>query len=70
MRISDYLGFGFCFAWGLWGLAFPRSFIALQVWFHRGRIKRWKPITVRIGGALWIVLVLAVLIDFLLRESR
>lgn len=65
MNIADCLGFGFLFGFGFWWLVFPRSVIALYAWFHRDGVGMPKPIGIRIAGALWIVLVLAVLLAYL-----
>ena len=65
MNTSDCIGFGAALSWGLWWLIFPGSVIKFYRWFHRGKTRLSREIGVRVLGAIWLVLVLAVLVSFL-----
>lgn len=68
MKLDDYLGFGVALLFGIWLLVFPRSVIRFYGWFHRGTVRMPAAFGVRLSGALWITLVSAVLITFLVRR--
>ena len=57
MSTSDILGISFFGGFGLWLLAFPRSAILFYRWVYRGKAKMPHPWTIRIFGAVWILLI-------------
>jgi hypothetical protein len=60
MNISDSLGFGVFFAWGVWWLLFPRSVLRFYDWFHHGTIRLPTPNVIRILGLVWCALMVVV----------
>jgi succinate-acetate transporter protein len=60
MRSQDYLGLTVFVGFGLWWALFPNSVIRFYLRFLPGRVPTPNPLTVRIVGVLWVVLVLGV----------
>jgi succinate-acetate transporter protein len=66
MKSDDILGFSACASFGLWWVFFPRSVIVFYTWFHRGRTKIPNELGIRLAGALWEIVVLAVMAHFII----
>ena len=60
MSLSDYLGLSFFVGFGLWWLVLPSSVSGFYAWFHNGRVKMPGTRTIRLAGAFWIALCIAV----------
>jgi succinate-acetate transporter protein len=60
MNLSDYLGLAVVLGFGLWWLVFPQSVVGFYTSFHTGKVKMPPARAIRLAGAFWIVLVLAV----------
>ncbi len=69
MQTSDYFGFGTVFILGLWLIMFPGSVIRFYTWFHRGKVKLPGEVGIRLAGAIWLVVVIAVFFDFLHKKA-
>ncbi len=57
---GDYIGLGLSLGFGLWWLQFPSSVISFYRWFHGDPISLPNATVIRVLGALWSALVLAV----------
>jgi succinate-acetate transporter protein len=62
MRAQDSFGLIAFAAFGLWWVLFPKSVISFYRRFHRGKISSPKPVAIRVVGALWVALVLAMIL--------
>jgi hypothetical protein len=65
MLTSDYIGFTLTFGWGIWWTFFPQSVISFYRAIRLAASPDIKPWQVRIGGTVWLVLALFVLISYL-----
>lgn len=68
MKPSDYLGFGVFFSFGFLLLLFPQGFIRFYTRRFGDKIKMPGTFGVRLSGGLWVALMLAVLISFLMKR--
>jgi hypothetical protein len=57
---SDLLGFGLFLTFGLWWLLLPGSVIRFYAWFHGRSVALPSPGGVRLLGAIWCAVVLAI----------
>jgi len=62
MTTSDVLAMGLFGGFGLWWVVAPRSVAAFYTWFSRGKAKIPRPRAIRVIGAAWTALVVAVII--------
>ena len=62
MTPNDIFGIGLFGGFGLWWLAAPRSVTVFYIWLSRGKAKLPRPLVIRIVGAAWFLLVVAVVI--------
>jgi hypothetical protein len=68
MKPSDYLGFGVFFSFGFLLLLFPEGVIRFYRRLFGDRIKMPGTFGVRLSGGLWVTLMVAVLISFLMKR--
>ncbi len=68
VKASEYFGFGLCFGFGFFWLLFPGLVIRFYTWLHRNKVIMPNKFGVRLCGVLWITLVAAVLIEFLMKK--
>ena len=61
MTTSDAVGSSFVIAFGLWWILLPNSVIRFYTWFHRGELKLPAVRGVRLAGAIWLIVVVAVI---------
>lgn len=62
MGAQDIFGSLFV-AFGLWSVFFPASAIRFYTWFHRGGVELLGgTAAVRLAGACWVVLVVAIFV--------
>lgn len=72
MTRDDYIGLFPFVGFGLWWVLFPSSVIKFYAWLHRkekSSLMTWldryyrtpKPLTVRVLGALWVAIVIAIM---------
>ena len=62
MTSSDTFGLALFCGFGLWWIVAPRSVATFYSWFTRGKAKMPRPIAIRLIGAAWFILVVAVFI--------
>ena len=62
MASSDILGVALSCGFGLWWIVSPRSVATFYTWFTRGKAKMPRPVAIRLIGAAWFILVIAVFI--------
>jgi succinate-acetate transporter protein len=60
IQLPDVVGLIAFLSFGLWWVFFPGSVISFYKWFHRGKGTLPSLLGVRLAGALWILLVVAV----------
>jgi succinate-acetate transporter protein len=62
MRTQDYFGLIVFAAFGLWWVLFPKSVVGFYRLFQKGKISSPKPVAIRVVGAVWVALVLAMML--------
>jgi succinate-acetate transporter protein len=62
MRSQDSFALIAFVAFGLWWALLPNSVISFYRRFQRGKISSPKPMAIRVVGALWVALVLAMIL--------
>jgi succinate-acetate transporter protein len=60
IQVQDIVGLVVFVSFGLWWVFFPGNVIRFYTWLHRGKGIDPKPFGVRLAGALWVLLVVAV----------
>ena len=62
MTSNDTFGLALFCGFGLWWIIAPKSVGTFYTWFTRGKAKMPRPIVIRLIGAAWFILVVAMLI--------